>query len=191
MATSSRPWITADAVPRLRRAVWMAMAAMTMFFLALTYAYLERHGLAAGWFSPQLGAILGANTALLGASSLALWRARQFLQVRSLRGTLRWLITALGLGLAFLAGQAVAWRTLLAAGVYIGDHPNSGFFYLVTAAHAAHLLAALGLLGWLLSRAWRGRLVPDRAWLMDLTSIIWHCLDITWVYLFLVLVLYR
>ena len=191
MATSSHPWITTAAVPRLRRAVWMAMAAMTMFFLALTYAYLERQGLASGWFSPQLGAILGANTALLVASSLALLRARQFLAARSLRGTLRWLLTALGFGLGFLAGQALAWWSLFTAGVYIGDHPNSGFFFLVTAAHAVHLAIALALLAWIASRAWRGRLVPDRAWLMDLTSIIWHCLDITWIYLFLVLVLYR
>jgi cytochrome c oxidase subunit 3 len=191
MATSSHPWITATAVPRLRRAVWMAMAAMTMCILALTYAFRERHGLAAGWFTPHLGAILGANTALLLASSLALLRARQFLHARSLRGTLRWLLTALGFGLAFLAGQAVAWWSLFSAGVYIGDHPNSGFFFLVTAAHAVHLAVALGLLGWVASRAWRGRLAPDRAWLMDLTGIIWHCLDVTWVYLFLVLVLYR
>lgn len=176
--------------PRLKRAVWLAMAAMTSFFLALTYAYLERHGLVSGWLSPQLERILSANTALLGASSLALWRARQFLGCRQPNPMLRWLLAALLLGFGFLAGQAWAWRTLLEAGVYVASHPDSGFFYLVTAAHAAHLLVALGLLAAVLSLAWRGRISSERPLLMDVTAIFWHCLDITWIYLYLVLLLY-
>ncbi|MGH9519094.1 MAG: cytochrome c oxidase subunit 3, partial [Terriglobales bacterium] len=175
----------------LKRAVWLAMAAMTSFFLALTYAYLERHGLAGGWLSPPLIRILSANTAMLGASSLALWRARQFLGCRQPNPTLRWLVAALLLGLGFLAGQAWAWHTLLEAGVYVASHPNSGFFYLVTAAHAAHLIVALGLLAAVLAQAWRGRLDAERPLLMDVTAIFWHCLDITWIYLYLVLLLYR
>lgn len=176
---------------KLRRAVWLAMAAVTSFFLALTYAYLQRHALSGDWLSPRLAAILSANTGILLASSLALQRGRQYLRVGRVGAALRWIATALGLGVGFLAGQAVAWRTLLGAGVYLGGHPNSGFFYLVTAAHAAHLLAALGLLGWALSRAWRGRLRAERPLLLDLTAIIWHCLDVTWVYLYVVLVYVR
>lgn len=174
-------------VPKLKRAVWLAMAAMTSFFLAMTYAYLERHQLNTDWMSAPLAAILSANTAVLVASSLALWRAQQYLALGRLRATLRWLATALGLGLAFLAGQGLAWRTLLDAGVYLTAHPNSGFFYLITAAHATHLGVALGLLAWVLSRAWRGRLTPDRPLALELTAILWHFLDLTWVYLYLVL----
>lgn len=176
---------------RLRRAVWLALAAVTSFFLALTYAYLQRHALSGDWLSPQLAAILSANTCILLASSLALQRGRQYLRVRQMRPALRWIATALGLGVGFLAGQAAAWRTLFLAGVYVEAHPNSGFFYLVTAAHAAHILVALGLLAWALSRAWRGRLAADRPLLLDLTAIIWHCLDVTWVYLYVVLVYVR
>ncbi|MGH9416564.1 MAG: cytochrome c oxidase subunit 3 [Terriglobales bacterium] len=186
------PLLTRPArMPRLRRAVWLAMAAMTMFFLALTYAYLQRHGLTTGWLTPQLATILSANTAILLASSVALQRAREFLRARAIAGVLRWMGTAFGLGLAFLGGQALAWRTLLDAGVYIARRPNSAFFYLVTAAHAVHLSLALALLGWVLTRAWRGLLVPDRPLLLDVTAIVWHCLDITWVYLYCVLLLYR
>lgn len=191
MATQYRDWEIGLSVRKFRRAVWLIMAAMTMFFLALTLAYIKRHGLTVYWLSPELATILTANTCLLLASSLALWRSRQFLRVRLMRSTLRWAGVALGLGVLFLLGQALAWRYLLASGVYIGTHPNSGFFYIVTAAHAAHIVVALGLLAWVFSRAWRGRLQADRPLLMDLTSIIWHCLDITWVYLFLVLLLYR
>lgn len=174
---------------RLRRAVWLAMAAMTSFFFVLTYAYLQRHTFASGWFTPQLAAILGANTFILIASSLALQRGREYLRLVSIAGALRWLSIAFALGLLFLAGQAVAWWTLFRAGVYLPTHPNSGFFFLVTAAHAAHLLFALSLLAFALSRAWRGRLSAHRPVLLDLTAIFWHFLDVTWIYLFLVLLL--
>ena len=183
-------------VPKLKRAVWLAMVAMSVFFLVLTYADLERHGLAGpayrgDWLTPQLAAMLSANTAVLVASSLALYRARQYLRLRHMRASLRWTTTAFALGLAFLAGQALAWRSLFAAGVYVAAKPNSAFFYLITAAHAAHLLVALALLGWVLTRAWRGRLQPDRPLAMDLTSILWHFLDATWVYLYVVLLCWR
>lgn len=184
-------WAGGAGFPKLKRAVWLAMAAMTMFFFALTYAYLQRHGLNGDWMSARLAEILSANTCILIASSLALWRGRQYLAVREMAATVRWTGTALGLGIAFLAGQALAWRTLIEAGVYLAGHPNSGFFYLVTAAHAAHLLVALGLLAWVLTRAWRGRMPPDRPLLMEITAILWHCLDLTWIYLFLVLLFYR
>lgn len=198
MATNPQHWHRPAEFPKLKRAVWLAVAAMTMFFLALTYAYLERHGLArarpgggGGWMTATLAEILTINTCLLLASSLALQRAREFLRVRRMAGTLRWTATAFGMGVAFLAGQALAWRSLMDAGVYIALFPNSGFFYLVTAAHAAHIVVALGLLGWVLSRAWRGRLQPDRPLLMDLAAIFWHFLDLTWVYLYLVLLFWR
>ena len=167
------------------------MAAMTMFFLALTAAYLERHGLNTDWLSPELLRIRGANTGLLLASSLALWRAGEFRRLQHVRQVLRWLGLALGFGIAFLAGQALAWRYLLEAGVFIHQNPDSGFFYLVTAAHALHLTIALGLLIWLFARAWRGRLRAERPLPLDLTAIVWHCLDITWLYIFGVLLLYR
>lgn len=191
MATQAQKWVDGRAFPKLKRAVWLAMAAMTMFFLALTMAYVARHGLNTGWMSAELAIILSANTFLLLASSVALVRGRAFLKARNPRATLRWIATTFGLGLAFLVGQAAAWRVLLDTGVYVATHPNSAFFYVVTAAHAAHLVLALGLLAWVLSRVWRGRLQPDRPLLIDVTGIVWHCLDITWVYLYLVLLFYR
>ncbi|MGH9466049.1 MAG: cytochrome c oxidase subunit 3 [Terriglobales bacterium] len=191
MATQYRDWEAGLTVRKFRRLVWLLMAAMTMFFLALTFAYIVRHGITIYWLSPELALILTANTFLLLASSAALWRGRAFLAAGRMRGMLRWTAIALGFGVAFLLGQALAWRTLLLQGVYLGTYPNSGFFYVVTAAHAAHIVVALALLAWVFSRAWRGRLHPDRPLLLEVTGIVWHCLDITWVYLFLVLLFYR
>ncbi len=49
-----------------------------------------------------------------------------------------WWVTT-GLGLLFLAGQIIAWRQLAAAGMLLATNPSSSFFYLLTAAHGAHL----------------------------------------------------
>lgn len=38
--------------------------------------------------------------------------------------------------------------------------------------------------------AWRGRLLPERPLALALTAILWHLLDLTWVYLYLVLLFY-
>jgi cytochrome c oxidase subunit 3 len=178
-------------MPRLLRATWLAVLAMTAFFVCLTYAYLARHALSSDWLSPRLAAVLSANTALLIASSLALVRARQFLRLNRIHHSLRWIVTAFAFGLAFLAGQAYAWHTLFAAGVYLAQHPNSGFFFLATAFHAAHLLIALALLAWPLSAAMRGRLRPERPLSMEIASVVWHMLDLTWIYLYVALLFYR
>lgn len=175
----------------LYRAVWLVMTAMTVFFLALVYAYLERRRIAEPWFTGPLIGLLGCNTGLLLGSSAALDAARRALRRDHIAATLRWLTVALALGATFLLGQATAWRLLLEAGVYLRQYPDSGFFYLLTAAHAVHLCAALGLMIYVFSRAWRGRLRPDRMIAMDLTAIVWHTLDATWVYIFLVLLLWR
>jgi cytochrome c oxidase subunit 3 len=178
-------------MPKLLRATWLAVLGMSSFFVALTLAYFSRDRLTIEWLSPHLASILSVNTALLVASSVALLRARQMLRANQIHATLRWIATAFGFGLAFLAGQAYAWRTLLAAGVYIQDRPNSAFFYLVTAFHAVHLLAGLALLTWPLTAALRGRLRPERSLPMDVASVVWHLLDFTWIYVYLALLLYR
>ncbi len=47
------------------------------------------------------------------------------------------------LGLAFVAGQLVAWRELDLKGLYVASNPGSFFFYLLTAAHGIHLLGGI------------------------------------------------
>ncbi len=178
-------------MPKLLRATWLAVLGMSAFFVALTLSYFARNRLTINWLSPHLVDILSANTALLLASSLALVRGRLFLRANQIQATLRWLIIAFGFGLSFLIGQAYAWRTLIAAGVYIYDRPNSAFFYLVTAFHAAHLLIGLAILSWPLAAAWRGHLRPERRLSLDIASVVWHLLDFTWIYIYLALLLYR
>ena len=141
-----------------------------MMFVALTSAYVVRYGLDPDWRSIRMPLVLPFNTAVLLASSLTLELARRALRSpgASTAGALQWLYLTLALGMAFLAGQFVAWRQLSAGGVYLSTNPHASFFYLLTGLHALHLLggisrwamspsyaAGIGLLRW--RRAGRAR----------------------------------
>ncbi len=98
-----------------------------------------------------------------------------------------WGVTAI-LGLFFLAGQAIAWRQLAAAGVYLATNPSSSFFYVLTGAHALHLLGGIGALTVIMLRDTR-RLT--RATSIEVAAMYWHFMDGLWVFLFLLLLLGR
>ena len=56
------------------------------------------------------------------------------------------LTAATGLGVLFLAGQALAWQQLRDAGLFIASSPSAAFFYVLTATHAAHVVGAVAAL---------------------------------------------
>jgi cytochrome c oxidase subunit 3 len=174
---------------QVRLGLWMFLATVTMLFAAFTSAYIVRRS-GSDWHAIALPPILWLNTAILGASSVGLEWAE-----RSGRGN-RWTRASVAsagsvlLGVAFVCGQVVAWRQLAAAGVYLPSNPYSSFFYMLTAAHALHVVAALCVLTWSASatgdarrdvRAWRHRMEVGRTF--------WHYLGLIWVFLFLLMTL--
>jgi cytochrome c oxidase subunit 3 len=90
----------------------------------------------------------------------------------------------LALGLAFVAGQYIAWRQLNAQGLYLATNPASSFFYVFTAAHALHLIGVLGGLVRVIAKVNSSSL---RKATMDATARYWHFMDGLWVYLLLLL----
>src|SRR5215472_3541173 len=126
--------------------LFVLLAASTMVFAAFTSAFVVRRGLSDDWTSLHKPPILFVNTAVLLASSVVLDRARYALRARD-RGKFNfWWTTATALGILFLIGQALAWRELKNAGVFIASNPSSSFFYVLTAAHAFHLLGGVSAL---------------------------------------------
>jgi len=129
--------------------------------------------------------ILFVNTVVLLASSLVLDLSRRSLKAGDRSKFNLWWTAATALGVLFLAGQAVAWLQLKAAGVYVSTNPSSSFFYVLTAAHAFHLLGGVSALLYVDVQAWRLRLGPAKRTAIDVTAIFWHFLDGLWVYLML------
>jgi cytochrome c oxidase subunit 3 len=100
-------------------------------------------------------------------------------------------ITA-GLGAMFLTSQLIAWQQLATRGVFVATNPSSSFFYVLTAAHGVHLLGGLLTLGYVTLRVWRpSSYWPTRAAAVEAASLYWHFMDGLWVYLLVLLMVWR
>jgi cytochrome c oxidase subunit 3 len=178
------------APPPASTGIWVALAAISMSFAALTSALVVRKGGALDWRHFTLPSILYLNTLLLLASSVTLEISRRrvaaFMGGGRSRNTspARWLYVTLALGLLFVAGQYLAWRQLSAQGLFLATNPSSSFFYVLTAAHALHVLGGLGGLVRVIRKLSTFTL---RRSTLDATSRYWHFMDVLWIYLLLLL----
>jgi cytochrome c oxidase subunit III len=196
---------------RLRRArlgLFVALIPVLMLFVSFTSAYVVRQGLPTldprtnnfvrDWIPVELPRLLLLNTFVLLVSSMSMELARRQIRARSMMETasmgpsisvgdrirVPWLAMTLVLGLAFLFGQWTAWKQLAANGFYVSTTPSSSFVYLLTGAHAAHLLggiAALFIAG--VASVLHGSL-KTRSIVVDVTAWYWHFMALLWVYIF-------
>jgi cytochrome c oxidase subunit 3 len=188
--------LTHDEVGRreevVRIGLWMFLATVTMLFAAFSSAYVVRKG-GTDWQHMALPPLLWVNTAILAASSGALEIAARAGFRARWRASNAWFAAAVLLGAGFLAGQWAAWRDLEAAGIYLPSGPYSSFFFMMTGAHALHVVAALAVLTWGAGKTWRGDGRRDRrAWTAAIGNCrtFWHYLLGVWVYLFVFLIVY-
>ncbi len=63
------------------------------------------------------------------------------------------------------------------------------FYYIMTGLHAVHLTIGIGLVGWLIHAAVRGRIPPDRAVRVEVIGLYWHFVDLVWIFLLPILYL--
>jgi cytochrome c oxidase subunit 3 len=154
-----------------------------MVFAAFTSALVVRRGLSDDWASMPKPPILFVNTVVLLLSSAALEVARRALKAGLRTRFNTWWTAGTVLGLLFLGGQMLAWNELKNAGVYIASNPSSSFFYVLTAAHAFHLLGGVSALAYVDVQALRLSLGPAKRTAIDISAIFWHFLDGLWLYL--------
>lgn len=180
---------------RYRIGMWVGLASIAMMFTSLSSAYIVRSGSAADWVPLRIPRVMFASTALILLSSVTLEVARRKLKQSFADAYSRYLLLTGVLGLAFLGSQLIAWRQLAAQGIYVSTHPHSSFFYLLTGAHGVHLAGGLLALGFLWFRSRRKSeeraFVAKRQATADAVSIYWHFMDGLWIYLFLLLFLWR
>ena len=180
---------------RYRIGMWVTLASIAMLFTSLSSAYIVRSGTAADWIPLAVPKVMFASTALILLSSVTLEIAKRKLRQSLADAYSRYLLITGVLGLAFLGSQLVAWRQLARQGIYVSTHPHSSFFYLLTGAHAVHLIGGLLALMFLwlcsLRKLAQPALVAKRQAAADAVSIYWHFMDGLWIYLFLLLFLWR
>jgi cytochrome c oxidase subunit 3 len=98
-----------------------------------------------------------------------------------------WMYVTGALGILFVLGQFLAWRSLRAQGLYLATNPSSSFFYVFTVTHALHLVGGICGVAYVLMRLRKTKGVARKSG-FGAFSIYWHFMDILWVYLLLLLV---
>jgi cytochrome c oxidase subunit 3 len=159
----------------------LGIVSILMFFMALASAFLVRRGNGV-WIPVHIPTLMWINTVVLLASSATLEMARH----RLAQGRLSvyrnlWLVTT-ALGMGFLVGQVVAWRQLVAEGIYLASNPASSFFYIFTGAHALHLFGGVAALVYIAKRNFDQAQVT-RSVAAEVTSYYWHFMDALWLFL--------
>lgn len=180
---------------RGRLGMWVGLASILMLFTALTSAYIVRAGLSDDWRPLEVPNFLWASTALILASSVTFQLAYRAIKRFEVKSYTLWVAATGLLGLGFLTTQLLAWRQLVAQGIYLASNPHSSFFYVLTGTHAVHLLGGILGLGYLLVRTWNKlssrEAVMKRQRAAGVIGLYWHFMDGLWVYLFLLLFLWR
>jgi len=165
----------------------LGIVSILMFFMALASAFLVRRG-SGDWIPVRIPTLMWINTAVLLASSVTLEMARHRLAQGRLSAYRNlWLLTT-ALGIGFLAGQIVAWRQLVAEGIYLASNPASSFFYIFTGAHALHLFGGVAALIFVATRNFNQAQVT-RSVAAEVTSYYWHFMDALWLFLLALLYL--
>jgi len=195
---------------RLRRArlgLLVALTPVLMLFVSFTSAYVVRQGLPTldprtnqlvrDWIPVKLPALLVVNTFVLLVSSAGMELARRQAKLAAVAATAKpagntsvsvegkspWLAMTIVLGLLFLYGQWMAWKQLAASGFYVSTTPSSSFVYLLTGAHAVHLMG--GVIALLVAGlfALLHRSVATRSIVVDVAGWYWHFMAALWVYI--------
>ncbi len=187
------------AAERYRIGMMAGIASILMMFLALVSAYIIRKGLpgSTDWKAIPLPTFAWVSTALILLSSISISLSRKA-QAKNLEGDYRrWLLVTLSLGFAFLASQLMTWRQLVAQGLYVSTNPHSSFFYLLTGLHGIHLLGGILGLVYLIALGNRKRQTTSvnverrRRSMTEIVGLYWHFMDGLWVFLFLLLFIWR
>ena len=166
----------------------VGIIAILIFFMAMISAFLLRRNTGHDWMAVRLPRILWVNTAVLLLSSATIETARKRLAAGNRRGFRAfWGITT-GLGVLFLVGQFVAWRQLVAQGVFIASNPASSFFYIFTGSHALHLIGGVAMLLFVAARNFEKSAVPQKL-AAEVASYYWHFMDALWIFLLALLYL--
>lgn len=131
------------------------------------------------------------STALIIASSVTYEFAKRGVIASNTAATRRYMIATSALGGMFISSQLMAWLVLVNRGFYLSGNPYSGFFYILTAIHAVHVLGGIIALGTITLRTWNATADLDeyfyRKALAISVGMYWHFMGLLWIALFLLL----
>ena len=175
---------------RILTAFLLLVVLMTFGGLIAAYIVIATNGVAE-WQPFALPIPVWISTAIIIASSFAYHFGKTAIERNDHVATKKWLVTTTVLGAAFISSQLLAWLALSSRGLYLGSNPYAGFFYIMTAVHAVHVLGGIAALGSVLLRSWYQTDNPEaiikRITLAQVVGWYWHFMGILWIVIFTLL----
>ena len=167
-------------------ALWVGCASILMLFAAWTSAYIVRKA-SGNWLEFRLPDIFIFSTIVILLSSVSLHASyNAFKKGKEQMYKLLLVLTTI-LGLTFLVLQYEGWQALALIGVELTTNPSGSFVYVISGAHAAHILGGVAALIIAMIHAFSlpYKVTPARKLRFELTLTYWHFVDFLWVYLLL------
>jgi cytochrome c oxidase subunit 3 len=185
--------------------MWIFLVTEIMFFggafccyAAYRLRYLPSFEAGSRLLDIRLGA---TNTAVLIASSLTMALAVHAAQTGKRKALVTFLLLTMVLGATFLGIKYTEyvhkWDDFLIPGIRFAPTealpsgvtlPNLQlffcFYFALTGLHALHMIIGLGLLGFLVGKALRGRFSEEYFTPVEVSGLYWHFVDIVWIFLF-------
>ncbi len=167
---------------------------LSALFLALTLPYIYIR-VTQNVAPVQIPSRFIVNTAILLSSSWTMARAKKCYLGDDTEGYQQNLKWTLWLSLLFMVMQSVAWWWLFQNNIVLNSSTTTGFLYVISFVHLAHVVAGLPFL-WKFYRTAQKRMVdpvtvlvyfsdPEKRLKLRLLTIYWHFLDGLWIYLVL------
>jgi len=172
-------------------AMWLFIVTVAMLFGAFTSAYIVKRA-DTGWAEIVLPWHFSLNSCIIVLSSITLVFAARAARKDQLETTRLLVILTTIFGIAFLAGQMLAYRELVALNEYFtGGNVSHSFIYVITGVHAVHVLGGVIFLLITLVEAFKLNIHSKNMNLLEMCATYWHFLGVLWLYLFMFLSLNR
>ncbi|MBK9439533.1 MAG: cytochrome c oxidase subunit 3 [Chloracidobacterium sp.] len=183
---------TPDPTNKFRILTWFLLLIVLMTFGGLIGAYVViATNNVAEWAPFTLPIQVWVSTALILASSGTYYIAEKAIKANIQERGKRFLLATTVLGGVFIASQLLAWVALSNRGLYMQGNPYVGFFYLLTAVHAVHVLGGITALSAILLRSWYPTsnevAIRRRIGLAQVVGWYWHFMGLLWIVLFVLL----
>jgi cytochrome c oxidase subunit III len=174
--------------------MYLMLFGLSALFLALTLSYIYTR--VTNNIPPvQLPVLFLLNTTILLGSSYTMMRSKKHYLVDDTEGYITNLKYTIWLSALFMVMQTVAWVWLFQNNIKLNTSTTTGYLYVISFVHLAHVIAGLPFLI-LFYRTAKKRMIdpvtvlvyfsdPEKRLKLRLLTVYWHFLDGLWIYLVL------
>ena len=171
---------------KLRITMWFVLLVVLMTFAVLISAYIviSTNG-SLEWRPFGLPVQIWISTVLILLSSLTYKISQLNFYKENQPKAKTWLLVTTAFGGMFIASQILAWFALVRSGISVQSNPYAGFFYILTAVHAVHVIGGICALGYIILRTWHetdsDAEMSQRKNISKSIGWYWHFMDALWL----------